>query len=252
MNSLMTIDDTRCDEIVAEAIRSGTQVVLTCRQAGGWATFKSSFVPRDPSDRSILIAKPPSGSTVEPGQRVGVAFRRGHKKCVFTTTVRGADAPADAGAAIVLGWPEALQQMQRRVYHRAAPPPGETVRVRFWTGHVEEPGGDPPSGAATIDGLLQDVSAGGIRVRTSQAPSLAEDSPVVCSFVTGTGRRPFVLNALFRHCEGAGDGFSCGFQFVGLESQKGGADVLAQLVRAVTNYQRTAARHHARGGWRHD
>jgi hypothetical protein len=252
MNSLMTIDDTRCDAIVAEAIRSGTPVVLTFRRADGWATFKSSFVPREPSDRCILIAKPPSGSAVEPGQRVGVAFRRGHKKCVFTSTVSGSPPPADAGTTIVLGWPEALQQMQRRVYHRAVPPSGETIRVRFWTGHVEQPNEDPPSGAAAVDGVLQDVSAGGIRVLTTQAPDLAEDAPVVCSFATGGGRRPFVLNALFRHCESRGDGFSCGFQFIGLESQKGGTDVLAQLVRVITNYQRAAARQQSGGRWRRD
>ena len=55
---------------------------------------------------------------VRAGEHVGVAFRRGHKKCVFTSVVlerqeydRNSDAPVPA---LTLSWPESMQELQRR------------------------------------------------------------------------------------------------------------------------------------------
>jgi hypothetical protein len=93
---------------------------------------------------------------------------------------------------------------------------------------------------------LEDLSVGGIRVLSDQDPLLADCAAVVCCFAVGQGKTPFALNAIFRHREDRDHGYSLGFQFVGLESRNDGPDVLTNLARIVTNFQRAAGRNRHR------
>ncbi|RME40317.1 MAG: hypothetical protein D6788_03560, partial [Planctomycetota bacterium] len=137
MSATKTMDGPRLEEVLQEAITRNRPIVLTHHSPGGWRTFKSSFLSGSSSRRRIWI-KPPTFSAgvqaapPQPGDRVGVTFRVGHKKCGFGTTLEpGLDREEQSGT-LVLRWPERLQQLQRRVFERVALPPALIVPVRFW------------------------------------------------------------------------------------------------------------------------
>ncbi len=157
---------TDVDRILSDAIKDQKPLVLTHHGDGGWRTFKSLFVYGS-QDEGILWIQPPmlsggaDGCIPQPGDRLGVTFRVGHKKCMFGTTL---DVFGSEGFQGIIGlrWPEHLQQLQRRVFERAEPPHGVVVAVRFWREH--------PTGHSTVDartvryGQLVDLSVGGMRV----------------------------------------------------------------------------------------
>lgn len=118
MSDLLTAEDVRRDQILREAVDNAVKVVLTCRGADGWQTLKTAFAVGVREDQCLRLT-PVEGPPLEAAQRVGVAFRRGHRKYVFSTVVEG----TDPDGTLALRRPAVIQQMQRRVYQRACPPP---------------------------------------------------------------------------------------------------------------------------------
>jgi len=283
MTPTMLVSESRRDEIITDAVRRLTPLVVTRHEPAGWRAYKSQFAGCNPADRCLFIDPLTSeeGETAPspmPGELLGIAFRRGHKKCLFQAMVRALpvppSVPGDARGSAV-GWPDSLQELQRRVFQRACPPPDRTIRVRFRTTTVAPTGattGDTTTGgmangtplamtAATVHpgapgatvtahadaieraGVMEDLSAGGIRVRCARADGLRVGDNVVVSFALRSRDPQFDIGAAYRHCEPRDDGgYSLGFQFLGLESSAEGQQTLARLARAVTDFQRAALR----------
>ena len=241
MSQVLYVSADRRDRIIADAARRKTPVVLTRRGELGWKLTKARFVGCDQPQGRLFIKPPADEGDVETGELMGVAFRSGHKKCMFNSVVADpTDAELDAGddvAPITLCWPQGLQELQRRVYERACPPPGRRIKVSF----CRTPVGSPE----TLEhlGLIEDISAGGVRVRSRGGIDLDAEDQVRVAFALRQGGPEFALDAVFRHCESRPDGFSSlGFQFVGLETSRQGQETLVRLARTVTDFQRTALR----------
>lgn len=245
MSDLLTAEDVRRDQILREAVDNATKVVLTCRGSDGWQTIKTAFAIGVREDRCLRLTHV-EGPPLESGQRVGVAFRRGHRKYVFSAAVEG----TDPDGTLVLRRPAIIQQMQRRVYQRACPPPGRPISVTIWAGHVEDDAEHAPTGSPLLQGEVEDLSVGGIRVRASSCPVLPEGTAVACSLCLTSRGTPALVNALYRHGERKNECFSIGFQFIGLETRADGTEVLSLLARTVTNFQRAAARRRPHGSRR--
>ncbi len=259
---LVYVEEARKNEIIASAVDRETPCVLTVPGSPGWQTFKSRFVAGESTIGRLLIAPSntsggadddeqtasavvPWDRAVVTGNRVGIAFRRGHKKCLFASIVLGR---VQAGSeqtteCVELQWPDAVQEFQRRVYYRATPP-GRKVHVRFWRGGVAgRAAADRDGGVLT--GVIMDISAGGMRLLTPDVreSTFALDDPIGCSFTPRPRGETLVLDGVFRHFQTAGDGLgSVGIQFVGLEVSERGRETLAKLARIVTDYQRGHSR----------
>ncbi|MCP4250468.1 MAG: PilZ domain-containing protein [bacterium] len=245
MNPTLYVSDTRRDEIILDAARRQTQIVVTRHDGRGWRTHKSRLVGCDEQARKLYVELPQSGeagsSDLTDGELLGIAFRRGHKKCLFNAMVRPADDDVTSipavGAAVPVDWPDHMQELQRRVYQRACPPPGNSIRVRF-----EPRVGQEASGPAR-DGVLEDLSAGGVRVRSTAAGDPEFGDHFQITFALRSRGPGFALDAVYRHCEPTPDErYSLGFQFVGLETSSQGQETLASLARTVTDFQRGAMR----------
>lgn len=239
------VSDTRRDEIIVDAARRQTQVVVTRHDGSGWRTHKSRLVGCDEQARTLYLELPQSGpggsSDLTDGELLGIAFRRGHKKCLFNATVRPADTYRASipvvGTAVPVDWPDQMQELQRRVYQRACPPPSNHIRVGF-----EPRMGNHASGAAG-EGVLEDLSAGGIRVCCTTGGGLEVGAHFRITFALRSRGPGFALDAVYRHCEPTPDQrYSLGFQFVGLETSSQGQETLAHLARTVTDFQRGALR----------
>ncbi|HUU82045.1 MAG TPA: PilZ domain-containing protein [Phycisphaerae bacterium] len=243
MSQVLYVSPERRDQIIAEAASRQTPVVLTRHNDTGWTVSKTRFAGCDQPQRHLFIESPDDddSAAAEMGELLGVAFRRGHKKCLFNSVVAAprpaGNAGAQGAAPIMLRWPDGLQELQRRVYQRACPPPDRRVKVVFSCG---SPGSES---AREYVGVMEDLSAGGIRVRSNASADLPPGGPVCVSFALRSSGPQFVLDATFRHREPVSDGAgSFGFQFVGLETSREGQETLARLARTVTDFQRAALR----------
>ena len=254
MERMLYVDHERKNEIIANAIRRQSPCVITCRTAGGWQTHKAKFVSASSATGRLFVEVPRGDGPAEkplflPGERLGVSFRRGHKKSMFATAVVG-PGPAASGASegdlecVELAWPDTLQELQRRVYFRALPP-GRKIHVRFWPGGVAARAKTDGNGPGLFHGMLHDLSAGGMRVLTTgiSPETFTVGDTLGCSFTPKPRGDTLVLDATFRHFQRAEDGMvSLGFQFVGLETTERGRNLLVKLARVVTDYQRGRGR----------
>jgi hypothetical protein len=238
--------ESRSEDVLFDSIRQRRHVVLTHGGPGGWRTFKGEFVDGSPDGASIVVrlhnrsdAALLRGRSTAP---LGCTFRLNHKKCMFGSTMQRVDDTAD-GAHVVLRWPDHLQQLQRRAYERSVPPAGTILAVRFW-----REAGDGRAAGTTRNvrhGQLEDISAGGLRIRVSNAEGVELDASYRCAFTPGSGKPSFLLEAICRHREAAAEGrASLGFQLVGMEATAEGRRALQRLARLVSRFQRGRIREH--------
>ena len=264
MDRLTNIEPERKDEIVLTAIERELPCVLTVPLGMGWQTCKARFMLAPDVVGRIVLSAPEAADSEEEsstvtagpvelrsGQRVGVSFRRGHKKCMFSSKVECVHGTAERdpklAGCVELQWPETIQEFQRRVYQRAQPT-GRKILVRFWPGGVAKRSEAEAGDAGILTGVLQDLSAGGIRILTTDvSPDHFEvGMPIGCAFTPKPRGDVLVLDAVYRHFQPEKDGTgSIGLQFVGLEVSDRGKSMLAQLARIVTDFQRGTSRNHS-------
>ena len=230
------------DDILAEATQRETPLTLTHRTDEGWVSYSARFLEVVSPGRILGITAPvPRRAYVSVpvplSKPVGAAFRKGHKKCLFTSTLEGPD-PMDAPGMFTLSWPDELHQVRRRAYERAAPPPGMIIPVRFWC--VAR-----AMGAGSFDervryGELEDLSAGGMRVLVADTEGIDERSTYRCVVQVRAHAAPLVLEAVLRHREAAvGGRTSLGLGFMGLEANDEGRETLGEIARIVSQFQRS-------------
>lgn len=244
MSRTQSVDRPRQEEIIADAIREQRQLVLTYNLPDGWCRQKAVFVSGSPASREALVqAMLPENYQViqlpSQGTVVGGSFRLGHKKCLFSATVRSCG-PRARNVPISLTWPDHLSQLQRRAYERATPPRGQIIAVRFW----EEKGeGMSPDAREVRHGQLEDISAGGMRLKVADALSVEMEKTYKAVLTPRQGKPALLLDAILRHREIAErNRASLGFQFVGLETSTDGLRMLDRLARLVSQFQRSQHR----------
>ncbi len=245
MNQVPYMSDRRRDEVLIDAANRQTPVVLTRRpdprSGSGWRMAKSRFCGVVEHRQELLIENPADADAAAwpalvAGELLGVAFRRGHKKCLFNAAVAKASLEPTS-PCITLQWPGDVQELQRRVYQRECPPPDRQVEV---TVHAIDPAGQQHG---TCKGIMEDLSAGGVRVRHPHPPAFEPGQAVRVAFSLGSRSGLIEADATFRHQEATADGrWSLGFQFVGLETSPQGQALLARIARTVTDFQRAAIR----------
>ena len=244
MSKTHPLDRNSREEVFADAIREGRQLVLTYNLPGGWRRQKAVFVSGSRAAHQALvhaIMPEPEGHCIlpPPGAIVGGSFRLGHKKCLFSAEVRSCGADGKT-IPITLTWPEHLSQLQRRAYERAAPPKGTVIAVRFWIDSGEK---QPPDGREVRHGQLEDISAGGMRLKVADSLSVEPEKTYKAVFTSRPGKPPFVLDSILRHREIVEKGrASLGFQFVGLEASTEGLRTLDRLAQLVGQFHRSQGR----------
>lgn len=233
------------DHILDESAHHERFAVLTHQGPEGWRLLKGRFAPNKQENASIHLAIPwPNGNRQtrlpEPGDSIGCTFRVGHKKCMFESTVDQTERLPEA-ASVILRRPSQIQQLQRRVFERSAPPPGDIIAIRFWR---EQNDNANTSGLRDIrHGQLEDISAGGLRVKVARPQDIEDGAVYRCTFAAKPGKPPFLLDAILRHREAAEEGrASLGFQIIGLEATAEGRRTLDRLARLVSHFQRAAQR----------
>ncbi|MBN1489020.1 MAG: PilZ domain-containing protein [Phycisphaerae bacterium] len=239
-----------CDAALEQALARGEPVVLSLERSDAWLVAKSRFLGAASPGHQLLVQYPDASEgdgqrpEIQTGENIGVAFRRGHKKCVFTAIVlaTGHYTPSDGEPieSLALSWPAEVQELQRRAYYRVPVPGNRFVPVKFWEGSANRQDGPGRRWAPTHTGQLADISVGGMRVvlPAAQNPRLHEGDAVGIEFQPDINQPPFVLDTQFRYANETPDSqISIGLQFVGLETSPQGQELLHRLFRVVRRYQ---------------
>ncbi|MBI4580018.1 MAG: PilZ domain-containing protein [Planctomycetes bacterium] len=244
MNQRFGVTPDQAREILQEMVDGQSPAKLTYQAGAGWVMVKSRFVGVDESSDLLLLEFSPRGDEAEDppeaGQSIGVAFRRGSRKCVFDSHVVDQVAMPDdrpGTLALRLAWPEKVNELQRRLYVRTPVPRGRLIPVDLW---IREAGGgrdEPPAQR----GRLVDLSAGGISVELAREarPRWREDDPLSCRFRADPNHELVEASVRLTSHSRLPDGHvRLGLQFVGLDASEQGRQVLQQIHRMTTRLQR--------------
>ena len=227
-----------------DAIEDRRRLVLTYLTPTGWTTYQSKFYGGSSSAGRLLIKSTMErvvSESVVPklGDIVGVTFRVGHRKCMFSAVVESVEQGQD-NVLFGVQWPDQLKQMQRRAYERAKPPNGAVVAVRLWN--------EIGSSGATRDvrhGQVEDMSAGGMRIRVADTCEFKMGATYRCVFTPRHGKPSIIADVIVRHRESVDQGrASIGLQFIGLETSAEGRRALDRLARTVAQFQRVRNKTH--------
>ncbi len=233
-------------DLISEAALRRTPVALTSATADGFVTGKSRMLN---ADEEGLWIESPSDTGHGPmelavGQILGVAFRRGHKKCVFQATIlRRSTFLIKTGTtvpAVVLKMPTAIHQLQRRLFYRTPIPAQVTIRVDL------EPHNGPgtAAGEGRFNGRMVDLSAGGVNIKlaSSERPRYSSRDTVTCRFTTSPDQPAVEVPAQFRYQIATPDGnLRVGLQFVGLETSEQGRHTLERIAALAARFQQRHA-----------
>ena len=226
--------------VLGEALDRRTPLVLSFRGSRGWNTFKSRILKLDKAraQMSLELGADQGGAParqLQEGQYVGVAFRRGHKKCLCACVV--ADTAADKSTAgrpegLTLHWPKEIQVLQRRDYYRVPVPHNMEIKALFWPGGLGDKPENPGQDRSSLYAPIVDISLGGMAVRLPghEQCLFREGQTVSCEFAVPQGGS-ISLEAHFRHGTRKPSGEQLlGFQFIGLEHGPEGRQRIRQLV----------------------
>lgn len=244
MSGIQTLAGQQQDQVLSDSIKPGRHMTLTIQIKDGWQTYKGKFEGGSSSIGSITaMILLPSPSSEHPlaqsGLPVGCTFRLGHKKCMFSSVIDSGEVRSN-GLCVSFRWPNELQQLQRRAYDRTSPPNGSVVAVRFWHDDSTNASID---GRKIRHGQLEDISAGGMRIKVADAETIEIGVNYRCTFTPRVDKPTFVVDALLRHKEATASGRTAlGFQFVGLEATDEGRRQLDRLARLAHRFKRAHVR----------
>ncbi len=238
MSTLQVIPEDRVAEVIDVLASSRGPAILSIQRPRGWRTFKVYHSLADRQADTIQLSASDERREHEPfvpdvGEAVGVSFRFGHKKCMFSTAIQAAKTTS-SGFDVTLDWPKKISQLQRRAYERAKPPAGAVIPVRFWLDDAVASTGDEPRDVR--HGQLANISAGGMSVQTAESTDVETDRSYRCIFSPKQGARSLIVDTTLRHREGISGRAVLGFQFVGLEATAEGRKQLERVARVVSRF----------------
>jgi len=256
MSLIQELSEHQIRQSLAEAIRRGTPVALTCRSDGQWHNLRTRILRR--TGPSLWLDAPtatgPEAPPVAAGMEVGLSFKLKHHKHIANVPVEAvcplsADG-AEGAPAVRVAVPARMQRIQRRAYLRAEVPRNRSVLATFALGGPDGDAADAEPSRPTWDGWVTDISAGGFQVRLAGhgTPELDLGDLVTVSVQLGQEFAPIVAAAQFRqeHVDER-NVVHHGFQFVGLNESEQGRRTLRRIGQVVCDFQRLAGRRRAKG-----
>ncbi len=220
-------DDAAHAEVLALAVREGRSAILSRRLDGQTDCNDTGFVSGSADRQQLILSLPRDADLQNPltliaGEIVCVSFRRNRRKYFFASVVEEVD---DGNVAV--RWPDVVSRMQRRVHERVTPPSAERITVSLGDSNCP-------------DGVLEDLSVGGFRVRASAPSRLANGALTTCLFGHPDSAGALELNARLRHVQHCDDGtHSLGFEFADLNATAEGRCRMAHLAAIAARFRQS-------------
>ena len=236
-------DESDSDAALRRVIAQRSLVVVTARTGSGWMMLRSRFLP-GPAAEVLRIERPRACRNERPrfarGQSIGLSFRVGHTKFVLETEVLEAGTDGIDGP-LTLGWPDCVQQLQRRMYVRYKIPSAWPVPLTLY--HAQDMDRDPTA-LPDATGRLLDVSPGGVGVAVSGG--CVEDwhagQTVRCAVQLEPDRPPWDLAGRVCYARGwENDSVRVGLQFADGQAARLGRTAHRQIVQAAGRLKHATA-----------
>lgn len=251
MANFQELTGKQIESALAQAVSKQMPIAVTTRSGMGWEKFRSAFLAA--SGSHLILAMPVDlhgqGQTYQPADRLGLSFKCGHHKHVFSATVvDSAQHLTDDGreiAALKIVSPSKMQRIQRRAFQRVSVPEEALVRAAFWRGGREvEPQGHQDQ-QAVWTATVADLSAGGLQLicHGYNGPQMEAGDLIGVRLLFGVASETCFVDAQFRYAETDGDKAMMGFQFIGLAHSREGRTALQLISSKVADLQREQGRH---------
>jgi len=228
-------------DLLREAISKRAAAVVSLPTGNAFRHFKSRFLAD--GEEAVLMQSIPAEpalleKVVADSAHVGIAFRSGPNKVIFTSLLvpRAAAAPPDA---LPVKYPREVHVIQRRSSYRVTVADDSQVEVRVWRIPDHAILRDRPSAAFEIGAKLMDLSVGGLglNLETSGEPVLAVDQRL--RVLLHFGDDEALLDARVRHAHDLPDKTQrVGAQFKKLENDLEGRQTQSKLSAIVAHLQR--------------
>jgi c-di-GMP-binding flagellar brake protein YcgR len=240
-------------ETLLSAIARNRGAVLTLPLAGMVRHCKTWFLSED-SEGFWIESDPTQGSLIDDliikAVPVGIAFKHGHTKTIFTTHVlrRQPDFQINremALEAMLLRFPSHIKSVQRRSNYRVTIPASWGISIRVWKIPEHWVIRDKPPATMAVQARLCDLSVSGAGMLISP-----KDNQPVC-MVPNTRLRAqlkyadidTILEARVQHVWPTPDhSLRVGVQFKKLENDLGGRHILSRLTTIVGELRRAEVR----------
>lgn len=242
------------NQALYQAIARNAGLVLSLPSAGMLRHHKSRFLAE--TEEGFVVEAAPGeralvGELIESKQIVGIAFKQGTNKVVFTTSilehVPGYQINQQMVVeALVLKKPQTLKVIQRRASYRVRIADGAEMQLRVWRIGERSYLRDRPMAAQELAVELRDLSMGGVGVtikgKNGEPPRITETDRLRIQLTYQS--HILLLEGRLRSSltPSHNDMVRSGIQFKQMQEDLEGRQTMAALTRIVGELQRDEAR----------
>ncbi len=219
MAILSTLTGSEVAIAIGASAKNKVGVTVTLQHQDRWFLFSGDML--DASGESVWITYPqsdhgPGEYEFSPGQRVGVTFRSGYQRFLFSAKI--ASVEESGTRALQLDMPEEMQIAERRAAPREEMPALATVEASIWLGGQQIMPDKVDMITPVWPGTVVDLCEGGCYVRTSpEVSQYIETGDVVGLQLVigeGEGSERVITDAQLCRSDPEGEMLMVGLQFI--------------------------------------
>ena len=233
-----TLDNSEIKAALLTACREQSPVVGTFLVRGKWRLLDLKVCGC--SDDFIEFCSEGPCDQLQQQHPIGICIHLGHFKYLFDSTVQMIQSEGTK-CRISLQYPDKIERLERRVYHRQPVPEKMKVKIQFWhRGYLDESKNEPTE--KYWQGILLNLSAGGARfeIEHKHKEYFRVGQILGMQFTPMSYQQPLLLESYVIYAEEQSDHkhFRIGVKFLGLEVSPEGRQVLDRILEIINEYEK--------------
>lgn len=225
-------------DVLTGACREKAPVIASFMSEGKWRILELKVA--DSSEDSITFVTEFPCEKLQQELPVGICIHLGYFKYLFDSTVQAVQVKGQS-AQILLDFPDRVECVQRRLYHRQPVPADMKVKVLFWhRGYLDDSNTNPKE--LYWQGRLLNLSAGGAQfeIEIEQKEHFKVGQLLGIQFTPMSYQKPLLLESHVKYLKEKPDNlqFNIGVEFLGLEAGPEGREILSRLLEVVAEYEK--------------
>ena len=225
-------------DVLTGACRDKALVIASFMSEGKWRILELKVT--DFSNNCITFLAESACEPLPQEKPVGICIHLGFFKYLFDSTVQATETRGRL-EYLLLDFPDKVECIQRRMYHRQPVPAGIKVKVLFWhRGYLDDFKGSPKE--IYWQGRLLNLSAGGAQfeIEIEQKEHFKVGQLLGIQFTPMSYQKPFLLESHAKYLKEQPDNaaFKIGVEFLGLEAGPEGRETLNRLLEIIAEYEK--------------
>ena len=232
-----TLNTSEIKAVLSEAQQEQSPVIGSFRVDGKWQLLELKIC--DCSDDFIDFHSETSCEQLKQDQPIGICIHLGRFKYLFDSTIQATESQ-NQQCQISLQFPDKVQRVERRAYHRQPVPANTKIKVMFWhRGYLDK--SDIIPGEVYWQGTLLNLSAGGARfeIEIEHKEHFKIGQILGIQFTPMSYQKPLLLESHVKYAEEQSDKkhFRIGVEFLGLEASPEGRQILDRVLEVIGEYE---------------